>query len=257
MHEERLLLAGGLANTTHSQLQTNSLQNRVHRISRHRAYTQRTVRLNYIFLYHPTQVSQIHFNQFSHYDYSGVTPNTNVKHSYTVPTIYHIATNTFTMDSIAIAKFLESTYTSPPLPLTSELGRKIEAKARAVVGPAFYTSLVPREYNILSPRAQEYFRRTREEALGHPIEDLISGRKEEEAWEAIEGDARAAGELMRTNKAEGPFVLGTQPSFTDFFIAGALENSRVVHERVFERCMQFPGYKEVYEACEPWMEKKD
>ncbi|KAJ4360056.1 uncharacterized protein N0V89_000615 [Didymosphaeria variabile] len=186
----------------------------------------------------------------------GIPPNEQAKHKYTVPTIHHIPTNTYTMDSPTIARVLESKYPSPPLPLTSELGRQIEVKARAVVGPAFYTSLVPREILILSPRSQEYFRRTREETLGHPIGELIAGNKEEKTWKAIEEDARAAGELMRTNKDEGPFVLGASPSFTDFFIAGALQNARVVDEGVFDRCMQYPGYKEVYEACGPWMGKK-
>ncbi|KAF2443011.1 hypothetical protein P171DRAFT_54451 [Karstenula rhodostoma CBS 690.94] len=186
-----------------------------------------------------------------------IPPTTTAKHAYTVPAIHHIPSNTYAMDSAAIAAFLEATYPDPALPLTSALGAEIEKKARAVVGPAFYTSLVPRELHILSPRSQEYFRRTRESALGHPLEDLIAGDKEEAVWKAIDDDARAAGALMRTNKAQGPFVLGAQPSFTDFFIAGALQNARVVEERVWERCVAYEGYREVYEACERWMERKD
>jgi glutathione S-transferase len=189
----------------------------------------------------------------------GIPPNdpTKARYPYTVPAIHHIPTDTHVMDSAAIAPFLEAAYPDPPLPLSSDLGRKIETKARAVVGPAFYTSLQPREMHIISPRAQEYFRRTREEALGHPLEDLIAGDREEKVWTAVADDARAAGELMQTNKDEGPFVLGAQPSFTDFFIAGALQNARIVHEPVWERCMRYPGYREVYEACEQWTEKKD
>ena len=83
------------------------------------------------------------------------------------------------MDSDPIAQFLESTYPDPPVPLTSELGREIETKARAVVGRAFSTSVMPREIRILSPRAQEYFRRTREAWLGHRLEDLLDADKEE------------------------------------------------------------------------------
>lgn len=157
------------------------------------------------------------------------------------------------MDSTPIAKFLEATYPTPPLPLTSELGRTIELRARSVVGPTFRTSIVPREINILSPRSQVYFRRTREAGLGHKLEDLLDG--EEKSWEAVSEGMRDVGELIRTNAAEGPFVLGAQPSYTDFFIAGSLQSARVVDEGVFERHMKYPGYKEVYEACLPYMAK--
>lgn len=187
----------------------------------------------------------------------GIPPNSTGKQAYTVPAVHHIPSNTFLMDSAVIAPFIETTYPEPALPLTFDLGIEIEKKARAVVGPAFNTSLTPRELSILSPRSQEYFRRTREAALGHPLEDLIAGDKEELAWKAVEDDARAAGALMRTHKEEGPFVLGAQPSLTDFFIAGALQSARVVDEGVWERCVAMEGYKEVYEACEQWMEKKD
>ncbi|KAJ5157150.1 uncharacterized protein N7482_008250 [Penicillium canariense] len=174
---------------------------------------------------------------------------------YTVPAIHHVATNTYMIDSIPIAQFLESTYPDPPVQLTSELGREIEAQASAVVGTVLRTSLLPREIGILSPRAQEYFRRTREESLGHPLEKLLD--KEEDNWNALDDRIRAVGELMLTNKAEGPFVLGAHPIYTDFFIAGTLQCARMVDEGVFQRIIKYPGYGEIYEACLPYMEKRD
>ena len=161
------------------------------------------------------------------------------------------------MGSVPIAQFLESTYPDPPVPLSSELGHEIEAKARAVGATAFRTSVMPREIGILSPRAQEYFRRTREASLGHRLEDLLDPDKEEQAWNEVGDGMRAVGELMQTHKAKGPFVLGAHPSGTDFFIAGSLQCARVVDEGVFQRNIKFPGYLEIYEACLPYMEKKD
>ncbi|CAF9918089.1 hypothetical protein IMSHALPRED_004207 [Imshaugia aleurites] len=174
---------------------------------------------------------------------------------YTVPAIQHVPTKTYIMDSEPIAQFLESTYPDPAVPLTSELGREIEAEARAVLGTAFRTSVMPREMEILSPRAQVYFRRTREASLGHRLQDLLD--KEEQTWNAVGDGMRAVGELMRTHKADGSFVLGAQPSYTDFFITGSLQCARVVDEGVFRRFIMYPGYEEVYEACLPYMEKKD
>ncbi len=191
---------------------------------------------------------------------SGLVPGelaSGKKYKYTVPAIQHVPTNTYIMDSAPIAQFLESTYPDPPVPLTSELGSKIEAKARGEVGPVFHASVMPREIGILSPRAQEYFRRTREASLGRRLEDLIDPEKEEQDWKGIDGAKRAIGELMRTHKADGPFVLGARPSYTDFFIAGSLQSARVVDEGVFQRSINYPGYKDIYEACLPYMEKKD
>ncbi|KAJ5237795.1 hypothetical protein N7489_007886 [Penicillium chrysogenum] len=176
---------------------------------------------------------------------------------YTVPAIQHVPTNTYIMDSLPIAQFLESTYPDPPVPLTSELGREIETKARGVLGKAIYSSVMPREIRILSPRSQEYFRRTREASLGHRLEDLLDGDKEDQVWDGVSEVLGAVGDLIRTHNADGPFVLGARPSYTDFFIAGSFQSTRVVDEGVFQRITKYPGYREVYEACLPYMEKNN
>jgi len=185
----------------------------------------------------------------------GVAPDESDPGKYTVPTIQHLPTNTYLMGSDPIARLLESTYPEPPVQLTSDLGREIELKARTAGRSAFRASVMPREIRILSPRAREYFRRKCEAAIGHRLEDLFDN--EEQNWAAVDDDMRAVGELMRTHKADGPFVLGSRPSYTDFFIAGSLQSARVVDEEVFQRNIKYPGYREVYEGCVPYMEKKD
>ena len=116
---------------------------------------------------------------------------------------------------------------------------------------------MPREMEILSPRAQEFFRQTREASLGHRLEDLLDPDEEERTWNAVGDGMRAVGELMRTHRADGPFVLGSRPSYTDFWITGSLQCAKVVNEGVFGRIIKFPGYEEVYEACLPYLEKRD
>lgn len=44
---------------------------------------------------------------------------------------------------------------------------------------------------------------------------------------------------------------------TDFFVAGALRNAKVVDEEIWKRVMRWSGYREIYEACEEWMKKSD
>ncbi|PTB79662.1 hypothetical protein M440DRAFT_359874 [Trichoderma longibrachiatum ATCC 18648] len=182
-------------------------------------------------------------------------PASGNKRSYTVPAIHHVPTNRYIMDSKPIAEFLESTYPEPPLQLTSELGSEIELKLRIMVAPALYQSIIPREVNILSPRAQEYFRRTCEAQLGKKLEDLLVG--EVERWEASDTDWRAIGELMRRNREDGPFILGARPSYSDFFIAGSLQSVRAIEEALFLRIVQYPGFKDLYEASVPYSEKSD
>lgn len=186
---------------------------------------------------------------------SGLVPAESAARKYTVPAIYHVPTKTYIMDSTPIAQFLESKYPEPPVALSSELGNEISSKARSVVGGTFRNSVMPREINILSPRSQEYFRRTREAAIGHPLEDLLDPETEEKNWKAVDSDIRAIDDMMRTNKPQGPFILGAKPSYADFFIAGSLQSARMVEEGVFQRLMEYPGHKQIYEACRPYMEK--
>ncbi|KAK8004321.1 hypothetical protein PG989_004040 [Apiospora arundinis] len=187
----------------------------------------------------------------------GLAPNES-GHKYTVPAIHHVPTDTHLMGSLPIAEFLESTYPDHPVPLTSEVGREIGTRARAAVGPVLTKSLMPREVHILPPRAQEYFRRTREAAIGRPLEALLDGDEEQKRWDAAADEVRALGELLLARKAEGgPFLLGDKPSYTDFFIAGSLQCARTVDEGVFERVVKFPGYKDIYDVCQPYMERKD
>ncbi|KAL1857527.1 hypothetical protein Daus18300_010285 [Diaporthe australafricana] len=187
----------------------------------------------------------------------GLVPGEGAKDKYTVPAIHHVPTNKYIMDSAAISSFLEATYPEPPVPLESDLGQDIASRARAVVGVAMHKSLTPREVKILAPRAAEYFRRTREAALGHPLEDLLGPAAEEQTWAAVEGVVNDVGKLMRTHAAEGPFVLGAKPSYTDFFIAGALQSARTIDEGVFDRLAKYPGYSDIYTACLPYMGKND
>lgn len=187
---------------------------------------------------------------------SGVDPgvtNEGESKKYTVPTIYHVPTKKYMTDSTAIAIFLEDSYPSPPVTLSSAIGSEIETKARRAVIRAYQVSILPREINILSPRSQDYYRRTREAVLGHRLEDLLAPGREEECWRSLHDEIQAVGELILTCRGRGPFVLGATLSMTDCFIAGSLQAARMVDEGVFQRTMEYPGFREIYDACTPYM----
>lgn len=154
-----------------------------------------------------------------------------------------------------IERFLESRYPGRPVTLTSELGREIEAKANDSVIKAFGTSLMPRTLRILSPQSREFLRWRHSPVTKDRFEDLLGA--EEQVWSELEDGIHAVGELLQTHSADGKFVLGDSPSNTDFFIAGYLQSAKVIHEEVFNRIVAYPGYHDIYDACLPYMEKKD
>lgn len=163
------------------------------------------------------------------------------------------------MDSTPIASFLDSTYPSPPFLPPTNHDTLIQSRARAAVGPAIRISITPRELHILSPRSQEYFRRTREAALGHPLEELIEGGKEDEVWQTAEDAMKEVSEMLMGRENEGLFgpLREWRPSQTDFWIAGAMQAARLVDEGVWRRVVAFHGFADVYGECTAWMGKMD
>ena len=162
------------------------------------------------------------------------------------------------MDSKPIEEFLEATYPTPAVTLSSELGDRVQAQARASMGSLYKTNLMARELDILSPRSREYYRRTREAALGRPLETfLLDPSAEAEAWEAMKPDVQAVGELLRSNAAEGPFILGAQPCVADLWLVGSLMTAKVVHPPMLERILAVEDFRRVFEACAPWTTRSD
>ncbi|KAJ5794482.1 hypothetical protein N7457_001081 [Penicillium paradoxum] len=174
---------------------------------------------------------------------TGLSPRASASGSkYTAPVIQHVPASTCIMDSVPIARFLDSTATD------IELGRDIETRAHASIATVLYFSLVPCEIHILSPRSREYFRPTREDSLGHPLEVLLDGDREERVGNQVNDAMSAVCELVQMHGAEGPSVLGTQPGNTDFFVAGSLRSTRMVGEGIFGPMVKYPGYGRIY-AC--------
>ena len=158
------------------------------------------------------------------------------------------------MDSVPISKFIEETYSDPPLQMASELGDRLVAQIWGELSKTFRASIMPREVDILYPRSAEYFRRKRMGGLSR--EELLDEKKEEEAWSSVDGKMRDIGKEMQTNRAEGPFLLGAEPTYADFTIVGAMQSGRMVDEGVFQRIVKHPGFADLYEACQPFMTKR-
>ncbi|KAL2071996.1 hypothetical protein VTL71DRAFT_11339 [Oculimacula yallundae] len=177
--------------------------------------------------------------------------------TYTVPFIFHIPSSTYILESFPIAKFIEKTYPERPVQLTSDFGSEVHSKLDPTIHSIYNAVVLPLEIGVLTPDAEAFFRRTREKTRGYPLEDLLAPGKVEQAWKAADDELKAVSELLLTNKDKGPFVLGTEPSYIDFMVAGWLECFKVIDEESFQNVVKLAGFKQIYEACQPFMEKKD
>ncbi|KAL8790499.1 MAG: hypothetical protein Q9195_006330 [Heterodermia aff. obscurata] len=176
---------------------------------------------------------------------------------YTVPAIHFPSTETYLMDSFAIAQLLETHHPEPPLNLDAEILPKVQPLVRELMiklAPLTFPSITR---NLLNPSSAESFARTRPAWLKTgSMEELGTEEKKTEAWELAKP---LIAEFENILGAEaGPFVLGQEVSFADFMIVGYLHMVRRADESVFGRIgEQGPALKGLYEACAEWLERDD
>lgn len=168
---------------------------------------------------------------------------------------------TYIMDSRKIAEALERLQPQPSLHM--HRGELIDRTQKAVLGGQMGLApiVMPRvPEHILPPRSAEYFRETRGKRFGMPLAELAkSDRAGEAAWKNAEPHLNEIKEILSEN-GDGPYVLGKEPSFADFIIAGFWDFLRRLDQDgdVFERVMKFDeSFRRQWDACGKWLEKDD
>ncbi|RDL36431.1 uncharacterized protein BP5553_05783 [Venustampulla echinocandica] len=176
--------------------------------------------------------------------------------AYTIPAV-QFPDSSYLMDSKPIAYHLESLYPSPHLHLESPSLSQVEAIISELMTALAPESMPRAPLNILNDCSAEYFQRKREEKLGMTFEKFVAAKGGEKAWEAAMPAITQLGEVLK--KEEGPFVLGTTPSYADFVIAGFLQMLKWMEEKaMFERFLKIePALGKLYEACGKWLERDD
>lgn len=128
-------------------------------------------------------------------------------------------------DSWAIAEYLEDTYPGRPSLFGGEIGHGLAAFvnhwASSVLHPAMSRIIIPDIAAIVHPADAEYFRRTREAALGMSFEELDARR--EDALDALH---RLLTPLEHTLQAQ-PYLSGNAPAYADHVAFGAFQWARV------------------------------
>lgn len=197
-----------------------------------------------------------------HFTYSGVeenAPGTGWT-DYTSPAI-HLPDGTTVMNSANIAPVLERLYPSPSLHLDAELHGPITKAAENFAGVVWWDTMAALP-SILPQRSSEYFEETRAVTFGASLKEVARAKGGDAAWKTAAepgGVAEKLADLLSKHRRdEGPFILGSKPSYGDFIVASVFE--------CFERCCvedyrkamaldkRFPA---LHEACRPWLRRDD
>ena len=124
-------------------------------------------------------------------------------------------------DSFAIALYLEDAYPDAPSLFGGEGGkamaRFVESWSQSALHMAVTRIAILDIHNLLAPEDQSYFRRSREERLGTPLEAIA-----EQGAAEVDGFAKRLQPLRNMLKLQ-PFIGGESPLFADYIVFGALQ----------------------------------
>lgn len=199
----------------------------------------------------------------------GVAPaNSSSPLSYTCPAIRH--SGEVIMDSWPIALHLERAFAgadSPsifPTPGALPLAQLVHHHLYSKVLPAAMKLLLPKIPAILDDRGAEYFRRTRKEWFGKPLEELCEDPEGD--WKRVGQEIAILSDMLSGHwsapqgvavERAGPFFLGDVPSYADFVLVSFFQWCKYADERYLERVLAFGKedcFTKLWNACEKWVQ---
>jgi len=129
-------------------------------------------------------------------------------------------------DSWEIARYLEATYPDRASlfagPGGEAVTRFVQSWCVSVLHPGLVPLIVLDIYEHLTPEDRDYFRTTREQRFGRPLEEVQAGR--EERLEAF----RKSLQPLRMTLSDAPFIGGPAPLYADYLVFGAFQWARTV-----------------------------
>ena len=189
--------------------------------------------------------------------YSGVAPNPQPNWSdYSIPTV-RLPDGEVVMDSAKIAPRLESLKPTPSLHLDLDYHKEVSAALGAAFAgffPIFGAQLVG---NVVAEEDVDWFNKDRAARFGMTLQELEKQKGGEPAWESVRSGLESLSEVLRKHKRDqGPFLLGSEPSYGDIIVVAALHMIKTISEEGYERAVSYgKELREVYEAATPWLQK--
>ncbi|CAK3737246.1 Hypothetical predicted protein [Lecanosticta acicola] len=194
---------------------------------------------------------------------SGLPPNPKPNWAdYTVPMV-RFPDGSFVMDSAQIAPKLEALQPEAPSLL---LNRSLEEEVQKALNEGFmpvFPSLCRRLCErVVAGEDGEWFEKDRAARFGMSLAELEAQKGGDSAWEAARpGLQKLCAVLKKYKKDEGPFCLGSQPSYADMIVVAMLHmfKDKRIGDDVYERFVKTGGEElgELYEAARPWLMKVD
>lgn len=179
---------------------------------------------------------------------------------YTLPAM-RLPDGTYAQDSANIAPKLEEQCPEPSLLLETGLHLEAQRVLGEVAGPLLSVVFPAVARNIVMEHYADWWVEKKEIMLGMsmPEFEATGGEYGNKAWKAAEPGFVEMKEFLASNKKdEGPFILGSRPSYGDFVIASMLEALMIIENGLFER---FVGYdeqlRELHSACREWFVKNE
>lgn len=191
--------------------------------------------------------------------YSGIPPNDpGAFAAYTSPTV-RFPDGTYLMDSDKIAKRLEDAHPDPSLHLDSPQTAEAAELARGLLFALIANALPTVVEDILQEPSKSWFVKDREGRFGMTIDEFVQNAGGEVAWRKAEPVMKKLKALLQEGKKhEGPFVLGSVPSYSDMVICATFECLERVAKGEFDRVISYdPSFGELHKACKPWTRKDD
>ncbi|TFY79577.1 hypothetical protein EWM64_g4435 [Hericium alpestre] len=153
---------------------------------------------------------------------------------YTIPLIEDPSIGASVVESFAIAKYLDTTYPGD-VTLVPEGTDAFQTMFIDMLPMMLTQHLLPvhaaRISTSLSPRSEDYFRRTREAQFGMPFAEIAHESTHEAMWrKAFEGFSRIHG-WLNANGERKVFFMGHKPSWPDVALVSVLAWIRMYNGR--------------------------
>jgi len=198
-----------------------------------------------------------------------VPPATSGRAKHTCPAIRH--GTVVLQDSWPIAVHLDQAFpsslsifpTAGALPLAQLVHQHLYQR---VVPTLVLGLLLPKIPAILEERGADYFRRTRSEWFGKPL-DQLRPEDPEDSWKRLEEELAifsdaltglvpsSSGSVVRVERP-GPFFLGDVPSYADFILVAFFAWFKHADDKDWERLMTFGKdgcFRKLWDSCEQWL----
>lgn len=191
---------------------------------------------------------------------SGLKPNPPGSWSdYSIPTV-RFPDGSYLMDSAAIATELEARYPTPSLRLDPRLEKEAQ-DAIAEVFMRLVPYMLPYAPNMVAPEDVEWFKADRARRFGTTVEEAFDVEKDAAPYLAAAGPGfeKCAKVLQEHKVDQGPFILGSEPCYADFYLASTMQMFSRSGERTFAGFLEAspPEMRKLYEACQKWTTKQD